>query len=160
MARRRVPKLLVHGLLFLSAANPIGANAAQLLPLSTEGSPENHRTAEAVCGACHTTRIFSGTPRSWARWTDIFSRMTRHGMQADQDQIDRVVIYFLENLTLVNVNSSSADELAVVLGVSESVSAAIVARRGQRKFSGMSELTTFPGVDVALLKRRSKRIQF
>ncbi len=104
--------------------------------------------------------MFSGTPRSWSRWTDIIQRMMKHGAQGTQEQIDGMVTYFLENLTLVNVNSSPVDELTMVLGVDDAVSTAIVARREQRKFHGLAELEAVPGVDRDVVRRRSSRIQF
>jgi hypothetical protein len=157
-----LPLLAFAGALFAaSAANSSAADPAPAAtPPALEGDPENYQAMLAVCTSCHTAEMFSGEPRGWARWTDIFTRMTRHGMEANQEQIDRVVTYFLENLTVVNVNSSSADELSVVLGVEEPVSAAIVARREQRKFKDLAELSSFPGVDASVVKRRGSRIQF
>jgi hypothetical protein len=156
-----LPLLAFASALFMaSAVDSSAANPSPPPPAALEGDPENYQAMLAVCTSCHTAEMFSGEARGWARWTDIFTRMTRHGMEANQDQIDRVVTYFLENLTLVNVNTSSADELSVVLGVEEPVSAAIVARREQRKFKDLAELSSFPGVDAEVVKRRSPRIQF
>ena len=153
--------LAFAGALFAaSATGAIAADPAAPPATAPEGDPENHEAMLAVCTSCHGAMMFSAEPRGWARWTDIFTRMTRHGMKANQDQIDRVVTYFLENLTVVNVNNSSADELSVALGVDEPVSAAIVVRRKHRKFTDLAELAAFPGVDGALLTRRAARIQF
>jgi hypothetical protein len=143
-----------------SATGSKAADPAPTPPPALEGDPENYKAMVAVCTTCHGAEMFSGEPRGWARWTDIFTRMTGHGMEANEEQVDRVVTYFLENLTLVNVNSSPADELSVVLGVDEPVSAAIVARREQRKFANLAELSSFPGVNADVLKRRAARIKF
>ena len=68
--------------------------------------------------------------------------------------------YFLENLTLLNVNSSPADELAWVLGVRDDVAQAIIARRERQPFVNIAELCTVPGVDRAKVEQRKSRIMF
>jgi competence ComEA-like helix-hairpin-helix protein len=72
----------------------------------------------------------------------------------------RVTRYFLENLTLVNVNKSPADELAGVLGVSEDVAQSIITRRQQQPFANLTELRSVPGVDPEKLEKRKSRILF
>src|SRR4051812_30287721 len=70
---------------------------------------------QAVCGRCHSTALFQNKPRSWERWNDVFADMTQRGATGTDEQLMRVTRYFLENLTLVNVNSSPAEELSGVL---------------------------------------------
>ena len=53
----------------------------------------------------------------------------------------------MENLTLVNVNTSPADELAWVLGVGDDVAQAIIARRQRQPFANIAQLRAVPGVD-------------
>jgi competence ComEA-like helix-hairpin-helix protein len=71
-----------------------------------------------------------------------------------------VTTYFLENLTLVNVNKSPADEIAGVLGVDNDVADAIIARRERQPFTNVAELSAMPGVDAAKLESRKTRILF
>jgi len=54
--------------------------------------------------------------------------MTQRGANGTDEQLAQVTT-FLENLTLVNINSSPAEELAGVLGVSDDVAQEIIARR-------------------------------
>ena len=68
--------------------------------------------------------------------------------------------YFLENLTLVNVNTSPADELAGVLGVSDDVAQAIIARRQRQPFANIAQLRAVPGVDPGKLDRLKDRVLF
>ena len=103
---------------------------------------------QTVCGRCHTTAVFLNQPRSWDRWNDVFADMTRRGANGTDEQLARVTTYFLENLTLVNVNSSPADELAWVLGVRDDVAQAIIARRQRQPFSNIAQLRAVPGVDL------------
>ena len=96
--------------------------------------------------------VFLNQPRSWDRWNDVFADMTQRGANGTDEQLARVTTYFLENLTLVNVNSSPADELAWVLGVNDDVAQAIIARREHQPFADIAQLRAVPGVDAAKLE--------
>ncbi|HZT34120.1 MAG TPA: helix-hairpin-helix domain-containing protein [Bryobacteraceae bacterium] len=118
------------------------------------------QAVQAVCGRCHTLAVFLNKPRSWSRWNDVFADMTQRGATGTDEQLERVTRYFLENLTLVNVNSSPADELAWVLGVPDDVAQAIIARRERQRFTTLAELRAVPGVDAAKIEQRKSRILF
>jgi competence ComEA-like helix-hairpin-helix protein len=120
----------------------------------------NLQAVETVCGRCHTTAVFLDKPRSWDRWNDVFADMTRRGASGTDEQLARVTTYFLENLTLVNVNTSPADEIAGVLGVGDDVAAAIIASRQRQPFANIVELRAVPGVDPGRLELRKSRILF
>ena len=118
------------------------------------------QAVQEVCGRCHKTSLFMSQPRSWDRWNDVFADMTKRGANGSQEQLARVTTYFLENLTLVNVNSSPADELAWVLGVRDDVAQAIIARRERQPFANIAELYAVTGVDRAKVEQRKSRIMF
>jgi len=118
------------------------------------------QAVQAVCGRCHTSALFMKQPRSWDRWNDVFADMTKRGASGTDDQLARVTTYFLENLTLVNVNTSPADELAWVLGVRDEVAVAIIARRQRQPFANLAQLRAVPGVDPDKLEQRKSRILF
>jgi competence ComEA-like helix-hairpin-helix protein len=124
------------------------------------GDRTDWEAVTAVCGKCHTTAIFEGKPRSWDRWNDVFAEMTQHGANGTTDQLMRVTRYFLENLTLVNMNTSAAEEIAGVLGVSDEIASAIVERRQKQRFNSIADLRAIPGVDAAKLEQRKSRISF
>ena len=118
------------------------------------------QSVQMVCGRCHTTAVFLNKPRSWERWNDVFADMTRRGANGTDEQLALVTTYFQENLTLVNVNSSPADEIAGVLGVGEDVATAIIARRQRQPFGNIAQLRAVPGVDPVKLESRKSRILF
>ena len=118
------------------------------------------QAVQAVCGRCHTVALFMNKPRSWDRWNDVFADMTKRGANGTDEQLARVTTYFLENLTLVNINSSPADELAWVLGVGDDVAQAIITRRERQPFANIAQLRAVPGVDPAKLEQRKSRILF
>jgi hypothetical protein len=120
----------------------------------------NYPAVQAVCGRCHTTAVFLNKPRSWERWNDVFADMTQRGATGSDEQLARVTTFFLENLTIINVNQSDAEELAGVLGVSDAVAQDIMARRKRQAFSNLAELRGVPGVDPTKLEQRKARIQF
>jgi competence ComEA-like helix-hairpin-helix protein len=120
----------------------------------------NLEAVQTVCGRCHTTAVFLDKPRSWDRWNDVFADMTQRGANGTDEQLERVTTYFLENLTLVNVNTSPSEEIAGVLGVGHDVAEAIIARRQRHPFANLAELRAAPGVDPAKLELRKSRILF
>jgi competence ComEA-like helix-hairpin-helix protein len=120
----------------------------------------NLQAVRTVCGRCHAPTVFLNQFRSWDRWNDVFADMTKRGANGTDEQLARVTTYFLENLTLVNVNSSPADELAWVLGVGDDVAQAIIARRQVQPFTNIAQLRAVPGVDPGKLEQRKSRILF
>ncbi len=127
--------------------------------LAADADP-NLEAVQTVCGRCHTTAVFLDKPRSWDRWNDVFADMTQRGANGTDEQLERVTTYFLENLTFVNVNTSSAEEIAGVLGVGGDVAQAIIASRQRQPFANLAELRAVPGVDPAKLELRKIRILF
>jgi competence ComEA-like helix-hairpin-helix protein len=126
---------------------------------AADPSPEL-QAVQMVCGRCHTTALFMNETRSWDRWNDVFADMTQRGAKGTDEQLARVTTFFLENLTLVNINSSPAEELTGVLGVSDQVADEIIARRGSQPFKNIADLRMIPGVDPATLEKRKSRILF
>jgi hypothetical protein len=118
------------------------------------------KAVQAVCGRCHSTALFENKPRSWERWNDVFADMTQRGATGTDEQLTRVTRYFLENLTLVNVNSSPVDELTWVLGIREEVAQDIITRRSRQPFANLAQLLAVPGVDAAKVEQRKSRILF
>ncbi len=127
---------------------------------AADSDDPNWGAVQVVCGRCHTTAVFQNQPRSWNRWNDVFADMTKRGARGTDEQLAQVTSYFLENLTLLNVNTSPADELTGVLGIDESVADLIIARRERKTFSNLAELREIPGVDAKKLEQRKERILF
>jgi len=124
------------------------------------GNGADWEAVKTVCGRCHTTAIFDGKLQSWDRWNDVFAQMTQHGANGTNEQLMRVTRYFLENLTLVNMNTSEAEEIAGILSVTDDVAAAIVERRQKQRFNSIADLRAISGVDAAKIEQRKSRISF
>lgn len=113
-----------------------------------------------VCARCHPATAFSGKARSWPEWNAVFEQMTERGASGTDEQLVRVTRYFLQNLTAININTSPADEIAPVLGISAAAANGIVARRLSHRFIGLNELKAIPGIDPRRLEHLSDRILF
>jgi len=112
-----------------------------------------------VCTACHSASQFLGAPRSNGRWRQVFEQMVNYGANGTDEQLGRVVKYLLENLTIVNVNTSPVDELAPSLQITQAVARRIVSRRSRRHFSGMEDLENIAGVNkIAIQELNGKHL--
>ncbi|HTC84391.1 MAG TPA: hypothetical protein VK683_08545 [Rhizomicrobium sp.] len=122
--------------------------------------PVDAEAVRDVCTACHSSSQFLGTPRSSSRWEQLFGQMAQQGARPNDEQVDRIVRYFQRNLMVVNVNTSPDEELGPTLQTSPETTAAITLRRVQRKFTGIADLATIPGVDRSVLLGLKDRLQF
>ncbi len=105
--------------------------------------------------------MFDKTLRSEGEWIATVQKMVDRGATGSDEQFARVGNYLLRTLTKVNVNSASAEELAVILNVSGQVAQAIVDRRNrQGKFKSIEELKAIPGTNADALEARRARIAF
>ena len=138
----------------------LAVGVASAAPADASTAEADQQAVEQVCGRCHTVDVFLNKPRAWERWNDVFADMTQRGATGTDEQLTRVTRFFLENLTLVNVNSSPADELKWVLGVGDDVMQTIVARREHQPFKNLEELRGVAGVDGQVLEQRKSRIRF
>jgi hypothetical protein len=122
-----------------------------------DNDPQDFQAVGDVCTRCHAASQFLTTPRSDGRWEQVFAEMSDRGATGTDDQLNRVVSYFQKNLTVINVNTSPPDELGPTLQVGDSVVAAIVARRTEKKFTGIDDLAGMTGVDRTVLEKLSAK---
>jgi cytochrome c5 len=122
--------------------------------------PGDAEAVQQVCTACHSSSQFLGTPRSSSRWEQLFGQMAQQGAHPTDEQVDQIVRYFQRNLMVVNVNTSPLEELGPTLQTNDETTTAIVMRRSQRKFTGIADLATIPGVNRSVLERLKDRLQF
>ena len=138
----------------------LAAGSASFGAATVSAAESELQAVQVVCGRCHAPAVFLKQTRSWERWNDVFADMTKRGANGSEEQLARVTTYFLENLTLVNINTSPAEELAGVLGVRDDVAEAIITRRQIKLFANLAQLSEVPGVDPSKLEQRKSRILF
>ena len=161
MARRALvltlAALVTAGAASVIASSPVRALAGDLAAIKAasdlDQDPRDAQAVAAVCTVCHAASQFLSTPRGSDRWEQVFAEMSGYGADGTDEQLDRVVNYFQRNLTVVNVNTSPVDDVKETLQVSDQVAAGIMARRKERSFTGISDLSKIPGVDRSVLEK-------
>lgn len=137
------------------AAQPSDQPSDQASELAREG-----QSLKAVCGRCHNLQIVMDTPKSYDAWHDTVQKMVDLGAKGSDDQLDDVMDYLHRTMTTIDVNSADADELEMVLHVSETTAEAIVARRRTKKFAGLADLKSVAGVDGPTVDAKVRLIFF
>jgi competence protein ComEA len=118
------------------------------------------QSLQAVCGKCHNLQLVTSTPRSLDDWRDTMQKMVDRGARGTDDQFDDILDFLNRTVTTIDVNSADADELAIVLAVSEATAQRIIDRRRTRKLANVSDLKGIPGVDAAAVDSKSKLLYF
>jgi competence ComEA-like helix-hairpin-helix protein len=139
----------------------VRAAAARSAAGAGDPDPAERKALVAVCGKCHKVSLFDQSLRSEPDWMDTLQTMVDRGAAGTDEQFARIVNYLRRTLTIVNINSATAQQLVPVLGVSEQTAQAIVAQRNkQGKFTGLAEIKSIQGVDAASIEARKARIVF
>ena len=115
---------------------------------------------KAVCGRCHNLQIVTDARKSYDAWHDTVQKMVDRGAKGTDDQYDDIMDYLHRTVTTIDVNSADEDELEIVLNVSETTAEAIAARRKAKKFAGLADLKSIPGVDAATVDTKARMIFF
>lgn len=114
------------------------------------------KSVEAVCGRCHAADMYLKVPRSYLRWEEVFARMSKHGATGSDDQLNAVIRFVDRNLTIVNLNTSLAEELEAVLQIAPASSAMIIQRRELKSLRRIQDLEGIDGLDFAAMRKREK----
>jgi hypothetical protein len=134
--------------------------AALKAAATVDDDPADIQAVLEVCTRCHSSSQFLGKARTSSGWEQVYGKMAANGARPTEAQINQIVRYFQLNLTLVNVNSASGEELAATLQTGADTATAIVMRRAQKPFTGIKDLAAIKGVDRKLLVRLKDRLQF
>jgi competence protein ComEA len=135
------------------------ARAAEVEPPAPRLARES-QSLKAVCAKCHNLQIVMDTPMSYEDWHDTVQKMVDRGASGTDEQFDDIMDYLHRTMTTINVNTAPADELEIVLDVSEATAQAIIARRSSQKFTGLTDLKSVPGVDAPTLDAKARLIFF
>lgn len=134
--------------------------AALKAAASLDDNPADIQAVLDVCTRCHSSSQFLGKARTSSDWEQIYGKMASNGARPTNEQIDQIVRYFQQNLTLVNVNNATGEEFAATLQTGADTASAIVMRRAQKPFTDVSDLATIKGVDRKILAKLKGRLQF
>lgn len=140
--------------LLFAAARSIGA-----APSAPDLAQEAH-SLKAVCAKCHNLELVTNVPMSYDAWRDTVQAMVDRGARGTDDQFDDIMDYLHRTTTTIDVNTADAEELEIVLGVSDATAQAIIARRTVRRFTNVTDLKTVPGLDAAVIDTKARLIFF
>ena len=118
------------------------------------------QSLKVVCAKCHNLQIVMDTPKSYDDWHDTVQTMVDRGASGTDEQFEDIMDYLHRTMTTINVNTAPADELEIVLDVSETTAQAIIARRSTQKFTGLTDLKSVPGVDASTVDAKARLIFF
>jgi len=87
--------------------------------------------------------------------------MIKIGARGTEEQFARVMRVLARTLTIINVNSADARQIALVLDVSDAAAENVVKRRQSiGNYKSLAELKEVPGMDPQKLEARTDRIVF
>jgi DNA uptake protein ComE-like DNA-binding protein len=143
-----------------TASQPTGAQNSEASGSAASEDAREAQSIKTVCGHCHNLELVLNTPKSYDAWHDTVQKMIDHGAKGTDDQLDDVMDYLHRTVTTIDVNSADPDELEIVLNVPEKAAQAIAARRKTKKFTGLADLKSIPGVDAATVDSKARLIFF
>jgi hypothetical protein len=100
-------------------------------------------------------QIVMDTPMSYDAWHDTVQKMVDRGASGTDEQFDDIMDYLHRTMTTIDVNSADPDELEIVLNVSEQRRRRSLRGGGQKKFTGLADLKSVPGVDASTVDSES-----
>ena len=114
-----------------------------------------------ICTACHDTDIITDAPRTVPGWVDTVLSMKDFGATGTDEEFKTVTDYVIVYLAVLQVNKSTAAEIAQVLRVSEQVGEQVVAYRDKvGGFKTADDLKKVPEVDAATIDALGSRLSF
>jgi len=114
-----------------------------------------------MCTTCHATDVITDAPRTVPSWVDTILSMKDFGAQGSEEDWKAVTDYILVNLAHLDVNKSTAAEMAPVLRVSEKVAEGVVVyREKQGSFKTIDDLKRAPDLDAATIDALAPRLIF
>jgi competence protein ComEA len=144
-----------------------------LLPASLLADPPKlpdgpgKATFEKVCGNCHGVEVALSRRETKDGWNAIIDDMIQRGAQASDDDFGAVSEYLAANFSKttpggkININTSTAKEIATVLEVTEDQATAIVRYRDEKgEFHSAMDLGKAPGMDAAKVDAKKARLTF
>ena len=127
----------------------------------TEFSETAEKTMERVCIACHPFENIVKTRRQPKEWADQVTVMSQRGAPGTEPDFTLIKKYLVRYYGIVRVNTASAEELSVVLGLPMKVATAVVEyRTANGKFTDLASLAKVEGVDKAKLEEQPEALRF
>jgi competence ComEA-like helix-hairpin-helix protein len=102
-----------------------------------------------VCSTCHSSQLVTASRRTRQQWQQTVKQMIDRGAPVSSEQFLAVVNYLSAHYGRVNVNTSTAEEIATSTDLSPDEANAIVAyRRDHGTINDFDELKKIPSLDA------------
>jgi competence protein ComEA len=114
-----------------------------------------------MCVKCHDVARITALRRSKVEWEEIINKMIERGATGTEKEFETVYGYLVRNYGKVNVNRSGAEDIAMILSLSEKDAQAIVAYRNTNgSFADFDALKKVPGIDLKKLEDHKDAVTF
>ena len=142
----------------LSAAVPISGSAHP----QQDAASKAEQVFTAVCSKCHPVDRIVGSRRTRSQWEEtITSMITTRGAQISDDDFDTILNYLAREYGRVDMNRAPTPDMVEVLGLPETMAAAIVSyRREHGRFEDFDALMKVPGIDKEKLEQKRDAVFF
>jgi competence protein ComEA len=149
---------LAAGCAMLGLAATIAAGAQQQ---SGDSNDKDAALYLRLCSTCHDSARVLANRRTRTQWEEVIQKMVERGAQGTEDELGVVQEYLLRVSGKVNVNRAVAQDIALVLGMTEKDADAIVAyRKANGDFADFDALCKVPGIDIEKLKQGRDAVSF
>ena len=146
----------------LIAAAPFNQTAAQQPP---GGAPATDDPDAAVfvqmCVKCHEAARITALRRTKVEWEEIINKMIERGATGSEQDFETVYGYLLRNYGKLNINRATADDIAMIVRLSEKDAKGIVAyREANGSFADFEAVKKVPDIDLKKLDEHKDAIAF
>jgi competence ComEA-like helix-hairpin-helix protein len=139
-------------------AKPVGELTTEE---ETQFSNAAEQTIERVCVACHPFENIIKTRRLPKDWADQVTIMAQRGAPGTESDFSLVRKYLIRYYGIVRVNTATAEELSMVLGLPMKTATAIVEyRTANGRFTDLASLAKVDGVDKAKIEEQPEALRF
>ncbi len=116
---------------------------------------------QAVCSKCHPADRIVAARRTKTQWEETLDKMTKLGAPVTDENYDVLLGYLVHHYGKVNVNRSTASDIAEAVGVTAEDAKKIVTYREEHgPFADFDALAKVPGVDATKLEQNKDAITF
>jgi competence ComEA-like helix-hairpin-helix protein len=114
-----------------------------------------------MCSDCHDADRIVAPRRTKAEWEEVIREMIVEGATGSEQDFQRVFEYLLITYGKLYVNTATADEMRLTLGLSKQEAEALLAYRTKAgPFADLDALKKAPGIDVKKVDEHKDAIVF
>jgi competence ComEA-like helix-hairpin-helix protein len=114
-----------------------------------------------MCVKCHDAARITAMRRTGTEWEEVIKKMIEKGAAGTEKDFENVYGYLLRNFGKLYINVATADEIAMIVGLSEKDTQGIVAyREANGPFADFEAVKKVPGIDLKKLDEHKDAVAF